>query len=76
MDCGKNRTGIGGLGKEGKLLVTKHHMAHAASAFYPSPYEEAMIIDMVCAVAAFKKKPDESMEKSEKHALPTFIYNF
>jgi carbamoyltransferase len=28
----------------GKLLVTKHHYAHAASAFYPSPFENAAII--------------------------------
>ncbi|MCI8599216.1 MAG: hypothetical protein HFJ10_12395, partial [Lachnospiraceae bacterium] len=35
---------IGGLGKARKLFITKHHMAHAASAFYPSPYESAMII--------------------------------
>ncbi len=35
---------LGGLGKRGKLLVTSHHLSHAASAFYPSPFEEAMII--------------------------------
>lgn len=35
---------LGGLGKAGKLLVTEHHIAHAASAFYPSPFQEAVII--------------------------------
>lgn len=35
---------VGGLGKHGKLLVTKHHISHAASAFYPSPYEKAVIL--------------------------------
>lgn len=35
---------IGNLGKHGKLLVTKHHIAHAASAFYPSPFKEAVIL--------------------------------
>lgn len=35
---------IGSLGKHGKLLVSKHHISHAASAFYPSPYKEAVII--------------------------------
>lgn len=35
---------IGSLGKSGKLLVCGHHMSHAASAFYPSPYENAVII--------------------------------
>jgi carbamoyltransferase len=35
---------IGSLGKTGKLLFTEHHMAHAASAFYPSAYEKAAIL--------------------------------
>lgn len=29
-----------------KLYVTEHHIAHAASAFYPSPYDRAVIITM------------------------------
>lgn len=29
---------------DGKLLFTEHHIAHAASAFYPSPFEEAAIL--------------------------------
>lgn len=37
---------IGGLGGQNKLFVTEHHISHAASAFYPSPYEEAVIITM------------------------------
>lgn len=32
------------LGIEPRMLVTDHHMAHAASAFYPSPFEEAAIL--------------------------------
>jgi carbamoyltransferase len=35
---------VGGLGKHGKLLVCEHHVSHAASAFYPSPFESAAII--------------------------------
>lgn len=35
---------LGCLGKADKLLVCKHHVSHAASAFYPSPFEEAAII--------------------------------
>lgn len=35
---------VGGLGKRGKLLVTEHHISHAASAFYPSPFERAVIL--------------------------------
>jgi len=38
------RKTLGTLGRAGKLLHAEHHMSHAASAFYPSPYEEAAII--------------------------------
>lgn len=37
---------VGGLGKQGRLYVTEHHISHAASAFFPSPYEKAAIITM------------------------------
>lgn len=29
-----------------KILVCEHHISHAASAFYPSPYEKAVIITL------------------------------
>lgn len=29
-----------------KLLFTEHHLSHAASAFYPSPFQEAAILTM------------------------------
>ena len=32
------------LGERPRLLVTQHHMAHAASCFYPSPFESAAIL--------------------------------
>ena len=32
------------LGFEGEILFSTHHMSHAASAFYPSPFEKAAII--------------------------------
>src|SRR5215204_42509 len=32
------------LGYEGKFLFCEHHEAHAASAFFPSPYEEAAFL--------------------------------
>lgn len=38
------RRSVGSLGKEGRLLFTEHHMSHAASAFYPSPFREAAIL--------------------------------
>ena len=34
------------LGWEGKILFGDHHESHAASAFYPSPYEEAAVLTM------------------------------
>ncbi len=33
-------------GYEGKLLFAEHHESHAASAFYPSPFEEAAVLTM------------------------------
>ncbi len=34
------------LDYEGQILFPEHHQSHAASAFYPSPYEEAAILTM------------------------------
>ncbi len=34
------------LGYNGKILFTEHHESHAASAFYPSPYQEAAFLTM------------------------------
>jgi len=31
---------------EDKLLFTEHHLSHAASAFYPSPFEKALVLIM------------------------------
>ena len=36
------RDGLGGF--TGKVLYAEHHESHAASAFYPSPFEEAAIL--------------------------------
>jgi len=30
----------------GKLLFSEHHLSHAASAFFPSPFEEAVVLTM------------------------------
>src|SRR5277367_4484623 len=35
-----------GFDWEQKLLFAEHHMSHAASAFYPSPFDEALILTM------------------------------
>lgn len=37
---------VGGLGKRGKLLIARHHLSHAASAYYPSPYNRAAILTL------------------------------
>ncbi len=37
---------IGSLGKAGKLLYAEHHMAHAASAFFPSPFDRAAVLTL------------------------------
>jgi carbamoyltransferase len=34
------------LGYEGKIIFPEHHESHAASAFFPSPYNEAAILTM------------------------------
>ncbi|HWW72663.1 MAG TPA: carbamoyltransferase N-terminal domain-containing protein, partial [Duganella sp.] len=37
---------LGTLGRHGHVLIAEHHMAHAASAYYPSPFESAAILTM------------------------------
>ncbi len=34
------------LGYKGKVVYVEHHLSHAASAFYPSPFEEAMVLTL------------------------------
>jgi carbamoyltransferase len=44
----KELTALGGLERDAlpQLLFTQHHQSHAASAFYPSPYERAAVLCM------------------------------
>jgi carbamoyltransferase len=35
---------LGTMGKKEKLLVCEHHISHASSAFYPSPFKSSAII--------------------------------
>lgn len=37
---------LGTLGRQEMVLFSEHHMAHAAAAFYPSPFERAAILTM------------------------------
>lgn len=36
----------GGFSKKDRLLFNEHHFSHAASAFYPSPFEEAVVLTL------------------------------
>jgi carbamoyltransferase len=36
----------GNLAWDGRLLFAEHHLSHAASAFFPSPFEEAAVLTM------------------------------
>src|SRR5438309_1269103 len=36
------------LGYDGEILYAEHHESHAASAFFPSPFEEAAILTVDC----------------------------
>ena len=40
------RDHLGTLGREDCLYTAKHHLSHAASAFYPSPFESAAILTL------------------------------
>ena len=35
-----------GYDARGKLLFSEHHLSHAASAFYPSPFDQALVLTM------------------------------
>ncbi len=37
---------LGRIGNKDRLLYTEHHLSHAASAFYPSPFKEAAILTL------------------------------
>lgn len=36
----------GGFPNESRLLFSEHHFSHAASAFYPSPFDEALVLTL------------------------------
>ena len=52
-----------------KLLFSEHHLSHAASAFYPSPFEEAIILtadgvgEWATTTVAIGKKNDLEIKK-------------
>jgi len=38
------RQAVGSLGKTDQLIVCNHHLSHASSAYYPSPFESAAVL--------------------------------
>src|SRR5215831_11634657 len=40
------KKGKGGGAWNGQLLFSEHHLSHAASAFFPSPFDEAVVLTM------------------------------
>ncbi len=42
----KELEGLGGHDVEARLLFAEHHQSHAASAFFPSPFERAVVVTM------------------------------
>jgi len=40
------KKGSGGGSWNGNLLFSEHHLSHAASAFFPSPFDEAVVLTM------------------------------
>ena len=42
IDCLKNHDQD--FNDENRILFSEHHLSHAASAFYPSPFEEAIVL--------------------------------
>ena len=40
------KAAFGEFDGQNKLLFSEHHLSHAASAFYPSPFDEAIILTM------------------------------
>ena len=44
--AGLNNLGMGGEEKHQDLAFLEHHQSHAASAFYPSPYENAAVLTL------------------------------
>jgi carbamoyltransferase len=53
------------LGYEGRILFGEHHESHAASAFYPSPFEEAAVL----TVDGVGEWATTSMSYGHGHAL-------
>ena len=71
-------------GYSGTLYFSQHHMSHAVSAFFPSPYEEAtiVIIDGVgewsCTTVGYGRKDDVKLlaEQRFPHSIGLLYSSF
>ena len=62
------------LGYEGKIIFPEHHQSHAASAFFPSPFQESAILTMdgvgEWATASIGEGKDNSITLKEEIRFP------
>ena len=62
------------VGYEGELIYPEHHQSHAASAFFPSPFERAAILTVdgvgEWATASWGTGHDNRVELASRAALP------
>ncbi len=65
-----------GGGKAGQLYFCEHHESHAASAFFPSPFDSAAVLTMdgvgEWATTSLGHGRDNRLEMLERNALPAF----
>lgn len=68
---------LGKMGKNDELYICEHHISHAASAFYPSPFKEAAIITMdgvgEWATTTIGKGNDKDIEVIEEITYPNSL---
>ena len=62
-----------GSGFRGEILFTNHHESHAASAFFPSPFEEAAIL-VLDAVGEWSTSSLGIGEAITCHLLKSYIF--
>ena len=59
-----------------RFVFTEHHESHAASAFFPSPFEEAAILTLdgvgEWATATLRHRPRQQDQADPRAALPAF----
>ena len=65
---------------EKKIYFSEHHLSHAASAFFPSPYDEAVVLtadgvgEWATTTVAIGKERDLSIKKEIQIPSPTELY--